>query len=238
MATGAALYRECTAPDEQLVLDNMGMVNRIAHHLQARAPRFVEAADLVQAGMLGLISAARQYEPAKCGNFEGFAYLRIKGAMIDEIRRQSYLPRSAVAINKAHSDSAEALASRLGRRPSAAELAAYMEMDVESLQRERAKAIQFETDSMEDHREAIESMAADDSAVPERQVERAQLMAGLQDAIEHLPAREKTVLALYYVEEMNLREIGEIIGVSESRVSQILSKTAIALRSLLDGNPA
>mgnify|MGYP006277807403 CR=1 FL=1 len=234
MAKGAALYRQCTAPDEQLVLENMGMVNRIAHHLQARTPRFVEVSDLVQAGMLGLISAARQYEPARCGNFEGFAYLRIKGAMIDEIRRQSYLPRSAVAINKAHNESSEALASRLGRKPSAAELAAYMEMDVESLQQERARAIQFETDSMEDHREAIESIAADDSGVPERQVERAQLMAGLQGAIEQLPEREKTVLSLYYVEEMNLREIGAIIGVSESRVSQILSKTALSLRTMLD----
>ena len=228
-----ALYHQARNDSEAYVLEHLGLVKRVALHLQARVPRFIELDDLMQAGMLGLIQASRSYDPGKGVNFENFAYPRVKGAMFDEIRRVSYLPRSAVSVNKAHARSANELSTRLGRSPTQAELAAYMNMDLESLQKERAEAVRFETTSIETLSEPMENFPDDDSSRPDVLVENAQFMEALEAAIECLPEREKLIISLYYVEEMNLREIGAIVGVSESRVSQILSATAKNLRKSL-----
>ena len=228
-----ALYHEARTDSEAYVLEHLGLVKRVALHLQARVPRFIELDDLMQAGMLGLIQASRSYDAGKGVNFENFAYPRVKGAMFDEIRRVSYLPRSAVSVNKAHAQSANELSTRIGRKPTQAELAAYMNKDVESLHKERAEAVRFETTSIETLTEPMENIPDADSSRPDVLVENAQFMEALEAAIECLPEREKLIISLYYVEEMNLREIGAIVGVSESRVSQILSATAKSLRKSL-----
>lgn len=228
-----ALYEQAGADAEAYVLQHLSLVKRVALHLQTRIPKFIEMDDLLQAGMVGLIQASRAYDLSKGFTFEGYAYARVKGAMFDEIRRLSYLPRSAVATNKAHSQSTQDLSTQMGRRPSQGELASYMNKDIQGLQKERAESVRFETTSIETLPEPVENIAADDSVRPDVIVEEEQFSAALASAIERLPEREKLIISLYYVDEMNLKEIGNIVGVSESRVSQILSSSAKTLRKFL-----
>ena len=108
------VYDQARADDDARIVEHLGLVKRVALHLQSRVPRFIELDDLMQAGMIGLIEAARSYDPDKGVNFENFAYVRVKGAMFDEVRKISYLPRSAVAINKAHAQSESELAAKIG----------------------------------------------------------------------------------------------------------------------------
>jgi len=224
--------------DEALIMEHLSMVKRIAVHLKARIPPFMEVDELVQVGMIGLIEAARAFNPTKGVAFESFAHTRIRGAMIDEVRRLSFLPRSAVAFNKSHSSANQALASELGRAPTQAELAEFMGMELDNFEKDRGAARQFETYSMEVVADEVMSLPEQTSRQPEAIVEEAEMMEALTEAIEGLPERDKLVISLYYVEELNLREIGEVLGVSESRVSQILSANVKKLRAQLNAEPA
>jgi RNA polymerase sigma factor FliA len=161
------------------------------------------------------------------------SHSRVRGAMLDEVRRLSFLPRSAVAFNKEHNTTVHALAAELGRTPTQAEIAEYMGKDLEEFHRERGKAKRFETYSMEVVTEEVMTIADDSSQQPDVIVEEAQFMDAVTDAIAQLPEREQLVMQLYYVEEFNLKEIGETLGVSESRVSQILSSVVKKLRGTL-----
>ena len=222
--------------EEALIMEHMAMVKRIAVHLKARIPPFMEVDELVQVGMIGLIEAARSFNPTKGVAFESFAHTRIRGAMIDEVRRLSFLPRSAVAFNKSHSSASQALASELGRAPTQAELAEFMGMELDSFEKDRGAARQFETYSMEVVADEVMNLPEQTNRQPDAIVEEAEMMEALTDAIDSLPERDRLVISLYYVEELNLREIGEVLGVSESRVSQILSANVKKLRSQLRGD--
>ena len=232
-SSGIHLYAQATESSDSLVMANLNLVKRVALHLKVRLPPFVEFDDLLQAGMVGLIEASRSYKSEKGTPFDGFARLRIKGAMIDHVRRQSYLPRSAVATKKSHSEATKTLADELGRAPTQQELADFMDMDINDLQKERYTSSQFETDSIEDMADAVDSLPDTEDSIPDIALEKAQFSESLVRAIEELPEREKLILSLYYTEELTLKEIGEIIGVGESRISQILAKTAKSLRQTL-----
>jgi RNA polymerase sigma factor for flagellar operon FliA len=218
---------------EARVLQHLGLVKRIAVHLRARVPRYMEFDELVQAGMIGLIKAARSFDPTKGVMFESFASIRIKGAILDEVRHMSYLPRSAVAINRQHEESGAELASILGRAPTKTELAQFMGKDTEDLQLERSDAMRFETTSIETVSEFVKNIPAEDQSRPDVLLENSQTLGNLKLAIEELAERDQLVVSLYYVEEMNLREIGDVIGVTEGRVSQILATVAKQLRKSL-----
>ena len=227
------MYESCKPKGEDLVLAHLGLVKRVALHLKARIPAFMELDELIQVGMIGLLEASRAFDPVKGVEFENFAHSRVRGAMLDEVRRLSFLPRSAVAFNKSHNESIHTLAAELGRTPTQSEIADYMGKDLEDFHKERGKAKRFETYSMEVVTEEVMSIADDSSQQPDVIVEEAQFMDAVTDAIAELPEREQLVMQLYYVEEFNLKEIGETLGVSESRVSQILSSVVKKLRSTL-----
>jgi RNA polymerase sigma factor FliA len=227
------MYGSCKPKGEDLVMAHLGLVKRVALHLKARIPAFMELDELIQVGMIGLLEASRAFDPVKGIEFENFAHSRVRGAMLDEVRRLSFLPRSAVAFNKEHNTTVHALAAELGRTPTQAEIAEYMGKDLEEFHKERGKAKRFETYSMEVVTEEVMTIADDSSQQPEVIVEEAQFMNAVTDAIAQLPEREQLVMQLYYVEEFNLKEIGETLGVSESRVSQILSSVVKKLRGTL-----
>lgn len=227
------MYGSCKPKGEDLVMAHLGLVKRVALHLKARIPAFMELDELIQVGMIGLLEASRAFDPVKGIEFENFAHSRVRGAMLDEVRRLSFLPRSAVAFNKEHNTTVHALAAELGRTPTQAEIAEYMGKDLEEFHKERGKAKRFETYSMEVVTEEVMTIADDSSQQPEVIVEEAQFMDAVTDAIAQLPEREQLIMQLYYVEEFNLKEIGETLGVSESRVSQILSSVVKKLRGTL-----
>ena len=215
VASTIAFYEQVENRQESLIIAHMPMVKRVAIHLKARVPPFMELDELVQVGMVGLIEAARSFDPTKGFEFEHFALSRVRGAILDEVRRQSFLPRSAVAFNKSENEAVHVLAAELGRAPSQAELALYMGKEIEDFHRERGQAKRFETFSMEVLNDEVMSMPGDSAMQPEVMVEEAQFMSAVVQAIDELPEREKTVMSLYYVEELNLKEIGEVLGVSE-----------------------
>ena len=232
-----ALYQQCQPKGDELVLAHLGLVKRVAIHLKARVPAFMELDELIQVGMLGLLEASKAYDPAKGVEFENFAHSRVRGAMLDEVRRLSFLPRSAVAFNKEHNEGLHVLASELGRNPTESEIAEFMGKDLEEFQRERGKARRFETYSLEVVTEEVMGIADEESHQPDVMVEEAEFMDAVTAAIADLPEREQTVMQLYYVEELNLKEIGEVLGVSESRISQILSSVVKKLRGTLQIEP-
>jgi RNA polymerase sigma factor for flagellar operon FliA len=237
MPPSTRLYQEVQNNSEALVMAHLGMVKRVALHLKVRLPPFMEVDELIQVGMIGLLEAARAYDPAKGIEFENFAHSRVRGAILDEVRRMSFLPRSAVAINKSHNEATHSLAAELGRTPTQGELAEHMGKDIDDFHKERTQAHRFETYSMEVVTEEVMSLAADASMQPEAIVEHEDFMEAVVGAIGDLPEREQLLMNLYYVEELNLKEIGEVLGVTESRVSQLITATVKKLRGVLQIEP-
>jgi RNA polymerase sigma factor for flagellar operon FliA len=238
MPPSTRLYQEVQNNSEALVMAHLGMVKRVALHLKVRLPPFMEVDELIQVGMIGLLEAARAYDPSKGIEFENFAHSRVRGAILDEVRRMSFLPRSAVAINKSHNEATHSLAAELGRTPTQAELAEHMGKDIDDFHKERTQANRFETYSMEVVTDEVMSLAADSSTQPEAIVEHEDFMQALVEAIGDLPEREQLLMNLYYVEELNLKEIGEVLGVTESRVSQLITATVKKLRGVLQISPS
>ena len=233
MAVSTRLYEDAHDNSEALVLAHLGLVKRVALHLKVRSPPFMELDELIQVGMIGLLEAARAFNPTKGIEFESFALSRVRGAILDEVRQLSYLPRSAVAFNKSENQATNALASELGRAPTQAELADHMGDDLELFQKRRGNAKRFETLSMEVMTDEVMGIADERTRQPDAIVEHEQFMRAVTDAIAELPERDQLLMSLYYVEELNLKEIGEILGVTESRISQLLTAVVKKLRTTL-----
>ncbi len=233
MANSTRLYEQISDNSEALVMQHLGLVKRVALHLKVRIPPFMELDELIQVGMIGLLEAARAFNPDKGVDFENFALSRVRGAILDEVRQLSYLPRSAVAFNKSESRATDALATELGRAPTQIELAEHLGDDIESFHKKRGNASRFETFSMEVVADEVLGIADERARQPEVIVEHADFMRAVTQAIAELPERDQLLMQLYYVEELNLKEIGEIVGVTESRVSQLLTTTVKKLRATL-----
>ena len=229
------LYEDIQNADQSSkeLLVHVGLVKRVALHLKGRLPNFMELDELIQVGMIGLIEAKSSFDASKGVEFEIFAKNRVRGAILDQVRKLSYLPRSAIVSIREHNEATALLTGQLGREASQSELAEFMGKDIESFQKERVHAHRFQTVSLETQLSDTVDMPAGESDNPEARVAQEQFMDTLMASIESLPERERTVVSLYYVEEMNLKEIGAVLDVSESRISQILSSSVKKLRRFI-----
>jgi RNA polymerase sigma factor for flagellar operon FliA len=221
---------------DSLVNDHADLVKRIAHHLMARLPDAVLLEDLVQAGMIGLIEAAKNYDASKGASFETYAGIRIRGSMLDEVRRGDWVPRSVHRNSRRVSDAIRTVESRHGRDARDAEVAEELGIPIDDyyhLLKDSQGSRLFSYEEIVEQRNGDDPEEFKDrnNAEPFEGMARKSLNESLVEAIKSLPEREQLVLSLYYDEELNLKEIGEVLGVSESRVSQIHSQAALRLRS-------
>lgn len=222
---------------DELIEQYAPLVKRIAHHLMARLPATVLLDDLIQSGMIGLLEAAKRYDASKGASFETYAGIRIRGSIIDEVRRGDWTPRSVHRNSRRVSEAMQQIEARTGRDASDSDVAKEMGIsvaDYHNLLKDSLDSRLFSFEEMINPQdEGPGEHFANDDPGPNKHFERGAFLGALSEAIEKLPEREKLVLALYYDEELNLKEIGQILGVSESRVSQIHSQAALRLRSRL-----
>lgn len=216
-----------------LIENHTHLVRRIAYHLAARLPASVQIEDLIQAGMIGLLEAGSRYETSKGASFETYAGIRIRGSMLDEIRRGDWAPRSVHRNARKVAQAIRAVESQTHREANDKDVAAMLDMTLEEYYRIIKDASGCKLTSYDELTETDEAPESVEAAPVSEKIEGEAFRRGLADAIVLLPDREQLILSLYYDEELNLKEIGGVIGVSESRVSQILSKTTLRLRCLL-----
>lgn len=233
MNSKAAAYRQQT-DKAQLVERHASLVKRIAHHLMARLPASVLVDDLIQAGMIGLLEAAKNFDGAKGASFETFAGIRIRGAMLDEIRKGDWTPRSVHKNGRAITEAISLVEKETGRDARDAEIAAKMNVSLAEYHQmlgevNAGKLVGIEDLGVSEDVIATEQNRGSDS--PLEDLMQGAFQKALAHAITTLPEREAIVLSLYYDEELNLREIGEVLDVSESRVSQIHSQAMLKLKS-------
>ena len=227
---------------ERLVVAYSPLVKFIAGRMASGLPSHVEESDLISYGLLGLIGAIERFDTEREIKFETFAVARVKGAIIDELRSLDWVPRSVRArardVEKAHA----ALEAKLGRAPTDEEMAEKLEMTVEEFQGVLLEIANSSVLALDDlwtfadpeggSQISVLDTIQDPGAVdPESEAQASELKDRLADAIESLPERERLVIALYYYENLTLREIGEVLGVTESRVSQLHTKAVIGLRT-------
>ena len=231
----AVMYQTEQTP-EDLLNQYAPLVKRIAHHLLARLPASVQLDDLMQAGMIGLLEAARKYDLSKGASFETFVGIRIRGAMLDEVRRNDWLPRSVHRNGRRIAEATKAVEQRLGRDARDAEIAAEMGLtlaDYHNLLADSSGGALYGFDDVGLTDDLLAQQEGSRVDGPEEGLHEADFRTDLAEAIAQLPERERLVLALYYDEEMNLKEIGAVLGVSESRVCQISNQAMARLRSRL-----
>jgi len=235
--TGLNAYNQKPAPSVNQVIDDYGfLVKKIAYHLLARLPSSVELDDLIQAGMMGLIEAFKRFESTKGASFETYAGIRIRGSIMDEVRKSDWAPRSVRRNGRAIANAIKELEATLGREVSDLEVSQAMDIGLNEYHEMLQSSMSTQLFSFEELLDSeglnIESDTEEDSA-PYSFVENFGFQKQLAQEIDTLPEREKLVLSLYYNDELNLKEIGSVLGVSESRVSQIHSQAAMRLKARL-----
>lgn len=224
---------------DDLLARYMPMVKRLAHHMMGRLPPNVEEDDMVQAGMIGLLDAISRYDAAQSAQFEAYAIQRIRGAMIDELRQTDWVPRSVRQSMRKIEKTITTLQNRLGRPPGEKEIAEAMHIPLAEYQAILGDArghqlVYFEDfGAGEEDDSYLDKQAADESSEPLPQLLNENLRACLIAAIDNLPEREKLLMSLYYEQELNLREISEVFGVTESRICQLHSQAVARLRAKL-----
>ncbi len=210
------------------------LVKRIAYHLLARLPASVQVDDLIQSGMIGLFEAANNFDNSKGASFETFAGIRIRGAMLDEIRRGDWTPRSVHKNSRMISEAIKLLESELGRDVSDTEVAEKLDISLNEYHHILSEVSTGKILGIDDLGVSEDTIKFGDDCLvddPYQAIEQSSFKKGLVQCIKSLPEREGLVLSLYYDEELNLREIGQVLEVSESRVSQIHSQAMHRLKA-------
>jgi len=232
---------------ERLVLAYAPLVKYVSGRMASGLPSHVEEADLISYGLLGLISAIERFEPERQIKFETFAITRIKGSIIDELRSLDWVPRSVRSRAREIEKANATLENELQRAPTDQEIADRLELSIDEFQDSLTRISNSSvvaldelwtvSDASGDQVSLLDTIKDPHAADPARELDVTELKDRLADAIARLPEREKLVVALYYYENLTLREIGEVLGVTESRVSQLHTKAVLRLKSRLQGDP-
>ncbi len=226
-----------------LLLDRyLGLVHHSAHQLARRISREIEIDDLIGAGTLGLVQALEGFDEHRGLAFSTYAMPRIRGAMLDELRGRDWMPRSIRTRSRLLNTARNELQQRLGRQPSNEELCAELNIELGMLYRWQEETdgrilLQLDSggDGGEDHEPRLSESIADLlAAEPGAALDDEETLARLREAFQKLGSRDRMVLSLYYYEELNLRQIGEVMHVSESRISQIRTRALKRLRELVE----
>lgn len=222
---------------DRLVMEHVGLVRALAGRLAHRVPSQVEVSELISVGVLGLIDAASRFKPTLGVPFDAFARRRIHGAMLDALRDLDWAPRSVRKMGRTMDGTVARLRHELGREPEEKEIAGALNVSESEYgkildQLKTAELATIRQSTNEDGTSSLE-VAVDPGEGPYARLEREELRQLLAEAITELPDRERQILALYYQEELTLAEIGEVIGVGESRVSQLRTQAIGRLRSRL-----
>ncbi|GLS27003.1 RNA polymerase sigma factor FliA [Marinibactrum halimedae] len=238
LADGLAMYDQTQQTSKIEISDYAPLVKRIAHHMMMRMPASVQVEDLIQAGMVGLIEAAQKFDASKGASFETYAGIRIRGSIVDEMRRGDWAPRSVHRNARRVQEAISSVEGRTGRDAQDGEVAKEMGVDIDEyhsilLDSTSTRLFSYEEAVGEDDSRFSGEEVSVSYRSPLEGLQREGLKKSLAQAIQSLPEREQLVLALYYDEELNLKEIGQVLGVSESRVSQIHSQAALRLRGRL-----
>jgi RNA polymerase sigma factor FliA len=214
------------------------LVKRIAYHLMARLPPSVQVDDMIQAGLIGLVEALERYDGDMGAQFESYASQRIRGAMLDELREADWMPRNARRQSREIEQAIHTLEQRLQRPPNEQEIAEIMGLTLSDYQDRLCGArgmqlLYYEDFLADEDSDFLERYTDKESISPLDILSDERFKMSLVKAIETLPEREKAVMGMYYERDMNLKEIGEVLGVSESRVCQIHGQAISRLRSKL-----
>ncbi len=236
MTENLTVYKQTKVTEQSIDIQDFAfLVKRIAHHMMARMPSSVQLDDLIQSGMIGLLEAAQKFDGDKGASFETYAGIRIRGAIIDEMRRGDWVPRSVHRNTRRIADTINQLEKSLGRDARDYEIAEALEVSIDEyheMARDGLSSKLFSLDETHDENEfSIKDNLESTREEPSAALHSDNVRQHLARAIDKLPERERLVLSLYYDEELNLKEIGLVLGVSESRVSQIHSQAAARLRA-------
>lgn len=235
--SGVAMYASVRAGStDEMVMQHAPLVKRIAYHLLNRLPDSVQIDDLIQAGMLGLLEAIKQYDATQGASFDTYAGIRIRGSMIDEIRRSDWTPRSVHKKARRVADAIRAIENKTGCEAKDADVAAYLGISIDEYNHILQDSSSCRMFSVEEVAQAGDHYLEESQFQEEQPIDdlsRDGFQQALAKAIMGLPERERLIISLYYDEELNLREIGEVLNISESRVCQISTQAILRLRSRL-----
>ena len=227
---------------EQLVLKYAPLLKRIVSRMASRFPPEVDPEEVYQAGMIGLLDAVDKFDPSRDIQFQTYAEYRIKGSILDELRALDWVPRGVRAAATEWERAWNEQCSALGREPSDSEMAAKLEMPLNQYHEFAANASPLSLVTIdqlggsgdeEDGQSLLDILRDPDGSDPFSELSMHQLKNRLQEAIEELPEREQTILSLYYIEELNMKEVAAVLGVGEARVSQLHTKIILKLRAKL-----
>ncbi|MDO9047147.1 MAG: RNA polymerase sigma factor FliA [Methylobacter sp.] len=234
---GVAMYASVQAGGtDDRVMQHAPLVKRIAYHLLNRLPDSVQVDDLIQAGMLGLLEALKNYDASQGASFDTYAGIRIRGSMLDEVRRSDWTPRSVHKKSRMVSDAIRTIENKTGREARDVDVAEHLGIAIDEynhILQDSSSCRVFSVEELAQDGDHYLDETLNHEEGPVDGLSREGFQKVLANAIMGLPERERLVISLYYDEELNLREIGEVLNISESRVSQISTQAVLRLRSRL-----
>lgn len=233
---GAVAIVQKKSTNDDVIRQYLPLVKRIAYHMMARLPASVEVDDLIQVGLIGLMDAVSRFDGSQGAQFESYATQRIRGAMLDDLRDADWLPRHIRQKSRQIESAINKLAQRHRRPPTELEISAEMGISLADYQSmlgdvKGNQLLYYEDFSDEESSDFLERYLVDDVSDPLSLLEDDGFRKGLIQAIEDLPEREKNLMGMYYEQDMNLKEIGAVMGVSESRICQLHSQAVARLRA-------